>query len=1076
MLEDVNLVLLKQSLPNADTVTGYLKRGSWLQHEDTSLLMSSIQENVGPVGLNSAAVLQDEMKLLGEAPSGRKVINSELWHACAGSFVSLPQPGSLVYYFPQGHSEQVTASTRKIANSQIPAYTDLPSQLMCQVHNVALHADKETDEIYAQMTLQPVNSESDVLHIPDLGHTKCKHPTEIFCKILTASDTSTHGGFSVPRRAAEKLFPQLDYSMQPPNQELIVRDLHDNLWTFRHIYRGQPKRHLLTTGWSLFVGAKRLKAGDSILFIRDEKSQLLLGIRRAFRKQIAQPSSVLSTDSMHIGVLAAAAHATSSRSPFTVYYNPRACPSDFVIPLTKYHKAAYTQVPIGMRFGMMIETEESSKRRYMGTIVGISDCDPVKWPNSKWRNLQVEWDEHGYGERPDRVSLWEIETPESLFAFPSITSSLKRQCLPGYVGPAINIQFGNLKPFPKPAKNGNPNSEHLIAGVGSENLLNILNKPTSHDGLLGCHQSIYSSILQNVRSGEISRNFSTMPTFHTMGNSTHQVIVSTAAMQQKQHLSPQRCMVPLGDVMPQEQRHYLVPQGVELDSASRTHVNSQVSGSDEVSPAEPEQNFQDHNTGNENGINLRRTENASLDESSAQQSEMDSVVLPIDPNKQSDDMIKTISHDILAENLDQLPKHQNVESFTSPFDHDNIADQISVKQGLQVKVQGHRKIVRQQSDPTGAQLPGLEATQSSDVCNLNNLLPCQDYLHHNLDHDEWIPQHSCLQSFMSSSRTPEVPCINDKPDSLYLSAAENAATFTSDISSLAKPHSFEPIETYQLSCISDSDTGQHCTTNIQEYLGTQLNSLDDELLVQGILSSEVHNIDVQGHCCVLQGMPNSCGTMDLSEESNTQSETIGNLHLDPSNESMDMGLIPSVTIEGLSSIGSSKFRMASVMPVCIFNSNQEQMSKITSMRLTDSESSLQDIPDCSAGTSSGSIAANDYSLYRGSRKQVCQQPLRTYTKVQKLGSVGRSIDVTRFSNYHELRSAVACMFGLEGQLDDARGSEWKLVYVDYENDVLLVGDDPWEEFINCVRCIRILSASEVRQMSQEGMQVMEGLV
>ncbi|URE13452.1 auxin response factor [Musa troglodytarum] len=922
--------------------------------------------------------------------------------------------------------------------------------------------------------------ESDVFHISDLGHTKCKHPTEIFCKILTASDTSTHGGFSVPRRAAEKLFPQLDYSMQPPNQELIVRDLHDNLWTFRHIYRGQPKRHLLTTGWSLFVGAKRLKAGDSILFIskslrrkdkpcsfpetnetcgmyRDEKSQLLLGIRRANRKQLAQLSSVLSTDSMHIGVLAAAAHATASRSPFTVYYNPRACSSDFVIPLTKYHKAAYTQVPIGMRFGMMIETEESSKRRFMGTIIGISDCDPVKWPDSKWRNLQVEWDEHGYGERPARVSLWEIETLENLFAFPSITSSLKRQCLPGYVGkcPAINIQFGNLKPFPKPAKNGNANSEHLIAGVGSENLLNILNKPTSHDGLLGCHQSIYSGILRNVRSSEISRNFSlTMPAFHTMGSSTHQGIVSTAAMQQKQHLSPHRCMVSLGDVMPQEQRHYLVPQGVELDSASKTHVNSQVSGSDEVSPAELEQNFQDHNTGDENGRNLRRTESVSIDVSNAEQSEMDSVALPISSNKQSDDMIKPISHDILAENLDQLPKHQTVESFTSPFDHDNIADQISAKQGLQVKVQGHRKIVRQQSDPTWAQSPGLDATQPSDVSNLNNLLPRQDYLHHNLDHDEWIPQHSCLQSFMSSSRTPEVPCVNDKPDSLYLSAAGNVATFTSNISSLANPHSFEPIEAYQLSCISDSDTGQHCTTNIQEYLGTQLNSLDDELPVQGILSSEVHNLDVQGHCSVLQGMPNSCGIMDLSEESNAQSETIGNLHLDRSNESMDM---------------------ASVMPVCSFNSNQEQMSKITSMRLTDSISSLQDIPDCSAGTS-GSVAANDYSFYRGSRKQVCQQPLRTYTKVQKLGSVGRLIDVTRFSNYHELRSAVACMFGLEGQLDDPRGSKWKLVYVDYESDVLLVGDDPWEEFINCVRCIRILSASEVQQMSQEGMQAMEGFV
>lgn len=31
---------------------------------------------------------------------------------------------------------------------------------------------------------------------------------------------------------------------------------------------GQPKRHLLTTGWSIFVGTKRLKAGDSVLFIR----------------------------------------------------------------------------------------------------------------------------------------------------------------------------------------------------------------------------------------------------------------------------------------------------------------------------------------------------------------------------------------------------------------------------------------------------------------------------------------------------------------------------------------------------------------------------------------------------------------------------------------------------------------------------------------------------------------------------------------------------------------------------------------------------------------------------------------
>ncbi|KAL6312597.1 hypothetical protein AAG906_006726 [Vitis piasezkii] len=38
-----------------------------------------------------------------------------------------------------------------------------------------------------------------------------------------------------------------------------------------------------------------------------------------------------------------------------------------------------------------------------------------------------------------------------------------------------------------------------------------------------------------------------------------------------------------------------------------------------------------------------------------------------------------------------------------------------------------------------------------------------------------------------------------------------------------------------------------------------------------------------------------------------------------------------------------------------------------------------------------------------------------------------------------------CLFGIEGQLEDQQRIGWKLVYVDHENDVLLVGDDPWEK-------------------------------
>uniref|UniRef100_A0A0A9CER0 Uncharacterized protein n=1 Tax=Arundo donax TaxID=35708 RepID=A0A0A9CER0_ARUDO len=51
---------------------------------------------------------------------------------------------------------QVAATTKKTPNSRIPNYLSLSSQLLCQVHNITLHADKETDEIYPQMTLQPV--------------------------------------------------------------------------------------------------------------------------------------------------------------------------------------------------------------------------------------------------------------------------------------------------------------------------------------------------------------------------------------------------------------------------------------------------------------------------------------------------------------------------------------------------------------------------------------------------------------------------------------------------------------------------------------------------------------------------------------------------------------------------------------------------------------------------------------------------------------------------------------------------------------------------------------------------------
>lgn len=46
------------------------------------------------------------------------------------------------------------------------------------------------------------------------------------------------------------------------------------------------------------------------------------------------------------------------------------------------------------------------------------------------------------------------------------------------------------------------------------------------------------------------------------------------------------------------------------------------------------------------------------------------------------------------------------------------------------------------------------------------------------------------------------------------------------------------------------------------------------------------------------------------------------------------------------------------------------------------------------------------------------------------------------------------------------------MFVDNENDTLLVGDDPWEEFVSCVRSIKILSPNEILQMSQEQLEIL----
>lgn len=133
-----------------------------------------------------------------------------------------------------------------------------------------------------------------------------------------------------------------------------------------------------------------------------------------------------------------------------------------MIPYHKFLKAEENNFTVGSRFKMKFESDESTERRYCtclllavfslsywsywlsllivviycfdlfrysGTIVEVGDVDPLKWPESEWRSMKVEWDESVASERHERVSPWEIEpfVPISTLPPPPVGPRHKRR-------------------------------------------------------------------------------------------------------------------------------------------------------------------------------------------------------------------------------------------------------------------------------------------------------------------------------------------------------------------------------------------------------------------------------------------------------------------------------------------------------------------------------------------------------------------------------------------------------------------------------------------------------------------------
>ncbi|KAG8376339.1 hypothetical protein BUALT_Bualt09G0052900 [Buddleja alternifolia] len=1063
----------------------------------------------------------------------KKSINGELWQACAGPLVNLPAAGTHVVYFPQGHSEQVNnnnnnnpffifpfllinlylylfwclwfiggvtaanvaASMKKDVDAQIPNYPNLPSKLLCLLHNVTLHADPETDEVYAQMTLQPVPSfDKDALLRSDLTMKAHKPQTEFFCKTLTASDTSTHGGFSVPRRAAEKIFPLLDFTMQPPAQELVARDLHDNVWTFRHIYRGQPKRHLLTTGWSLFVSGKRLFAGDSVLFIRDEKQHLLLGIRRANRQPPNLSSSVLSSDSMHIGILAAAAHAAANNSPFTVFYNPRASPSEFVIPLAKYYKAVCSnQISLGMRFRMMFETEESGTRRYMGTITGISDLDQVRWKNSQWRNLQVGWDESTAGERRNRVSIWEIEPVTAPFFIcptpPFFRSKRPRQ--PG-MPDDDSSDLDNLfrRTMPWLGDDFGMNNPQALPGLSLVQWMNMQQNPSLANSMQQNYiNPLSNSVLQNFPGTDnVSRQIG-LPTTQTPqpNNLTFNAQRPTQPVQQLEQI-PKLPPNPLGSIIQPQQQLTDISQPPRQNVINQNLPTSQAQSS--PSPIQAQNVLQQQ----QSLLNHQLQRN--LSQNLPQQQQILSQQQNLMPSQSSDHMNQNLhmsDNQMQLQLLQKLHQQQVLAQQQSAIQQP-LQDQQKQQQLLDVPQNFSRSMSTTQMLESSQAQSHVISQQMTRNNSQTNLRFAQPKLQSGMLSE--LPGHAGhtlnpLTNQLSggggqSAVTDDVPSCSTSPSTNNCpNAIQSMMNGRNHRAPIMGDEITQPSATLlNSSGLETLSSNGNLVKNLQQKSEVKPSLNISKSQNPGFFASQTYlNATGGSHIDYLDS--SSSATSVLSQN---------DVHIPPTNNSMSFNS-QSMLFRDVNQDGDPR----SNIPFGANIDNQLDMAMMPDMLITkDMVGSRKDFPTTSGGggmlssyenpkeaqpeLSSSMVSQsfgvpdmtfdstmNDGSfMNRGAWAQPQIPRLRTYTKVYKRGAVGRSIDITRYSGYDELKQDLARRFGIEGQLEDRQRIGWKLVFVDHENDVLLVGDDPWEEFVSCVRCIKILSPQEVQQMSLGG--------
>ncbi|KAL8040057.1 hypothetical protein ABFX02_10G075400 [Erythranthe guttata] len=827
---------------------------------------------------------------------------------------------------------------------------------------------------------------------------------------------------------------------------------------------------------------------------------------------------------MHIGVLAAAAHAAANNSPFTVFYNPRASPSEFVIPLAKYYKAVCSnQISLGMRFRMMFETEESGTRRYMGTITGISDLDSVRWKNSQWRNLQVGWDESTAGERRNRVSIWEIEPVTAPFFIcptpPFFRSKRPRQPgMPDDESSDLDNLFRRTTPWIGDDF-GVKDPQAALPGLSLVQWMNMQQNPSLANSMQQQQQPSYMNMSSSL-PGSVLQNFG--------GAGQMGLLPATQIPQQfntQRPTLPGQNLDPLSSIVqPQPQPHQQLTDGTQprQNSISQTlPTTSQVQSQMML----PSQNHLQTQTGvphqQQSLLNHQFQRNLSQNlplqqqimSNSQQQNPMHSLpsdhvnqqlLHASDNNQMQIQFLQKLHHQQQQQQQSLLAQPSQVMQFQDHHQKQQLLDVApnnfssrsvsTTSQTLDSSQAATSSSMVPQSRVISHQQMIMSQSNNSQQTNLRFAPPPQQQQQQPKFQSE-LPGHFTAGGGVHSAVTDDVPSCSTSP------STNNCSNAVQTVMMNSRNHRSEITHRSSAPLLvnpSGLETIMPCSgNNIVKELLQQKADVKPSLNIsknqnQGFFPSPTYmnNISTGPHMDYLDSSSSATSVLSQNDvqippSNNNNSVSFNSqsiLFRDASHDGeVQGGDVRSNMPFGANIMDNNNQLGIPMMPETLITKNmvgpaggpgllssyespKEAQPELSSSMVSQSFG----VPDMAFNSIDSSTMNDGSFMNRGAWVPPQIPRLRTYTKVYKRGAVGRSIDIARYSGYDELKQDLARRFGIEGQLEDRQRIGWKLVYVDHENDVLLVGDDPWEEFVNCVRCIKILSPQEVQQMSLDG--------